>query len=54
MITPIKVICTFERTTKRYHVYRVVGEGFNLTERVYVPIDHVEGTPPDTITMTIE
>ena len=51
-MVPIKITLTFERSTKRYHVYRV-PVGTIVPDKIYVPA--TEGQePPALLTMTVE
>lgn len=51
-MVPIKITLTFERSTKRYHVYQVPA-GTIVPERLYLPaVDGQE--PPQEVTVTIE
>jgi hypothetical protein len=44
---PIKYTLTFERSTKRYHVYRDLS-GAMMPDRLYVSQDEAGPTPPPT------
>jgi hypothetical protein len=49
---PIKYTLTFERSTKRYHVYRDLS-GDMVPDRLYVAQVDLGATPPDTVTVTV-
>jgi hypothetical protein len=51
-VEPIKYTLTFERSTKRYHVYRDLS-GALVPERLYLPQGEAGGTPPETVTVTV-
>jgi hypothetical protein len=49
---PIKFTLTFERSTKRYHVYRDLS-GAMVPDRLYLPQDSTNATAPNTVTVTV-
>lgn len=51
-MVPIKITLTFERSTKRYHVYRVPA-GTIVPERIYIPATEGQD-PPERVTVTVE
>ena len=49
---PIKYALTFERSTKRYHVYRDQS-GAMVPDRLYVSQDEAGTEPPTSIVVTV-
>lgn len=51
-MNPIKITLTFERSSKRYHVYRLPA-GTILPEKIYVLQEDIGADPPAQLTLTL-